>query len=114
MPAFHLWFQESPELALDSPPDPIALLVPTLYNVLAVRKYVRIGPCAFIDDQFRDCLRLLILLGLCALDGAPESLRTAMSVLAKGTRAYRQTRGMLHSLQLFFTCKKTWLRNIVT
>ena len=91
MTPFHLWFQEPSELSLDSPPDPVALLMSALYYVFAVRKNVRIRPCALIDNQFCNRLRLFILLCLCALDGAPESLRTAVCMLTKGAGTYCQT-----------------------
>jgi hypothetical protein len=108
MPSFHLWFEKPSELAFDRPPDPIPLLMSALYYVLAVREYVRIRPYALVDNQFRNRLRLLVLLRLSALDGAPESLGTAVCVLAEGTGAHRQTRRVLHSLQLLLTCS-WWL-----
>lgn len=107
MSAFHLWLQEPPELPFYRPSDPIPLLMSALNYVFTVREYVRIRPCALVDDKFRYWLRLLILLRLGALDGAPEALGTAVGVLAEGTGAHRQTRGMLHSLQLLITCR--WL-----
>ena len=103
MPAFHLWFQEPTELPFYSPSDPIPLLVSALNYVFTVREYVRIRPYALVDYKFRDGLRLLILLRLGALDGAPEALGTAVGVLAEGTGAHCQTRRVLHSLQLFLT-----------
>ena len=54
MAAFHLWFEEPPELPFDCPPDPIPLLMSALYYVFAVREYVSIRPYALVDNEFRD------------------------------------------------------------
>lgn len=54
MPAFHLWLQEPPELPFYSPSDPIPLLMSALNYVFTVREYVRIRPCALVDDKFRN------------------------------------------------------------
>ena len=85
--------------------------MPALNYVLAVREDVGVRPHALIHNQLRDRLRLLVLLGFRALHRAPESLRTAVSVLAKGTSTHCQTRRVLHTLQLLFTC--TWLTNSI-
>ena len=68
MSTFHLWFQEPPELSLDSPPDPVPLLMSALYYVFTVWEYVCIRPYALIYDEFSYRLRLFILLRLGALD----------------------------------------------
>lgn len=88
MATLHLWFQEPPELPFDGPPDPIPLLMPALYYVLTVREDVSVGPYTLVNDKFRNRLCLLVLLCLSALNGAPESLRTAMRMFAKGTGSH--------------------------
>ena len=49
--AFHLWFEEPSELALDGPSDPITLLIPALDYVLAVREYVSVDPDALSENR---------------------------------------------------------------
>jgi len=112
MPAFHLWLKKPPELAFDSPPDAVSLLMSALNYVLAVREYMRVDPCALVDNKFRDLLSLLVFLNLGALDRTPESLRAAVRVLAKSTRTDCQTRGVLHSLQLFLTFRGIMLSGL--
>ena len=82
--ALHLWFKESPELALDGPSDPISLLIPALDDVLAVRENVCVDPDALSENRLRNFLRHLIFLSLGALNNSPEPLATAMGVLAEG------------------------------
>jgi hypothetical protein len=82
--ALHLWFKESPELALDGPSDAVPLLIPALYDVLAVRQYVSVDPDALSENRLRNFLRHLIFLSLSALNNSPETLATAMGVLAEG------------------------------
>ena len=111
--SFHLRFEEPPELALDGPPNPVSLLVPALDNVLAVRQDVCIDPRALVDDQLRDLLRLLVLLGLGTLHRPPETVRAPMRVLAESACAHSQPRGVLHPLKLFLAFRGVMLRVLI-
>ena len=93
--ALHLWFKKSPEFTLDRPSDPIALLIPAFYDVLAVRENVSVDPDTLSENRLRDFLRHLILLTLGPLNYTPEPLTAAMSVLAEGPGPHSQARRML-------------------
>jgi hypothetical protein len=82
--ALHLGLKKSSELALYGPSDPIPLLIPALYDVLAVREYVCVDPDALSENGLRNFLRHLIFLSLGALYNSPESLAAAMRMLAEG------------------------------
>ena len=80
--ALHLRLKEPSELSLNGPSDPVPFLYSALNYVFAVWEYVCIDPGALLDNQESDLLSHLVLLGLSALDYAPESLAAPVCALA--------------------------------
>ena len=101
--AFHLRLEEASEFPLDGPPDAIALAVPALDDVFAVREYVGVDPDTLINDKPRHCLGRIVLLRLCPLDVPPKALTAPVGVFGESSSAYRQTGRVLLPIQLFLT-----------